>query len=257
MQSTKLTYFTMTKRGTTTANSIKSPSQPAIEKLLVCGLAAWVKHKAGNHNFPSIKVTLSSELKSSELQSSERSKTKASVQPKLREGRMVVIPKESRDSPGFINQRWATNELKICKCCDLFQQCVCAFLVCCVCTSFGLSEGAELAKTTGADRSLSLHAAEHPPQLQNVCFSTLPAIILAELLHTLPHCSLHLLSSGTLGRALTSPLNDIMCSVVTFQREFLMQQQQQQRWKRASAIIKSREQVDIGMQPLHCVHDLI
>lgn len=79
-QSTKLTYFTTTERGTTTANSIKVPLQLAEEKLLVCGPDAWVNRKAGNHNFPRIKVTLSSELKASELRSSERSKTKPSAQ---------------------------------------------------------------------------------------------------------------------------------------------------------------------------------
>lgn len=60
---------------------------------------------------------------------------------------LFVIHIEIKDSLKFINERWATNELKFCMCCDLFPQYVwvCIF-VCCVFTSFRPGEGAELAK---------------------------------------------------------------------------------------------------------------
>lgn len=60
---------------------------------------------------------------------------------------LFVIHIEIKDSLWFINERWATNELKFCMCCDLFPQYewVCIF-VCCVFTSFRPGEGAELAK---------------------------------------------------------------------------------------------------------------
>lgn len=59
----------------TTANSIKFPTQLVIKmargkKLPVSPLNSWVKYEAGNHNFTSIKVTWSSEPKSSKKEKS-------------------------------------------------------------------------------------------------------------------------------------------------------------------------------------------
>lgn len=63
----KLTYFTTTKRRTTTANSITFPVQLVIKwqdkKLPVSLLRFWVNNEAENQNFTSIKMTWSSELR--------------------------------------------------------------------------------------------------------------------------------------------------------------------------------------------------
>ena len=68
-------------------------------------LESWVNHKAGNHDFPSIKVTVGSELKSSEGAIKE-AKAKPTVQLlKNSEREVFVIPLESKDGQEFINQR--------------------------------------------------------------------------------------------------------------------------------------------------------
>lgn len=79
-------------------------------------LSSWVNYKAGNHDFLSIKVTCSSEPKSWERLIKKWNKTETLQCSILKSQREEVffIPLESTDSQEFINQRWTTNELKIC-----------------------------------------------------------------------------------------------------------------------------------------------
>lgn len=154
-------------------------------------------------------MTLSSEL--------ERSKTKPSVpRSEILKGSFRYSYRKQRQpeiNKSKMSHKWAKN-----------LQCVCAFLVCCVCTSFRLSEGAELAK---------------PPVLISRClftqWSILPnfrlfasalssAIIYTELFNTLFHCFHFINVIGTLDSALSS-LNDIMFSAATFQSAFFFLQQ--------------------------------
>lgn len=99
MQSTKLTYFTTTERGTATENSIKFPfflttsDRKQAEKLLVSVLNSWVNRKAGKHDFPSIKVTLSSELK--RVRVGAKQKLQCSFLKSRKGRRFFVIPLES------------------------------------------------------------------------------------------------------------------------------------------------------------------
>lgn len=90
---TKLTYFTTTKTRTTTANSIKFPMQLAIKmarrETSVSLLGFWVNNETENHNFTSIKVIWSSELKSSKKK--KKRKSTAFFDPNMQDVRYLLF----------------------------------------------------------------------------------------------------------------------------------------------------------------------
>lgn len=102
--------------------------------------------------------------------------------------------------------------------------CVCAFLVCSVCTSFRLGEGAKLAKPPMLISRCLLHAAERPPPPAPTSECLLQqlflVIISTELFNTLssPH-SLYL-PLYSLSGALKGSSNDIMFIAATFHSDF-------------------------------------
>ena len=104
--------------------------------------------------------------------------------------------------------------------------CVCAFLVCSVCTSFRLGEGAKLAKPPMLISRCLLHAAERPPPPAPTSECLLQqlflVIISTELFNTLssPH-SLYL-PLYSLSGALKGSSNDIMFIAATFHSDFFL-----------------------------------
>ena len=131
--------------------------------------------------------------------------------------------------------------------------CVCAFLVCSVCTSFRLGEGAKLEKPPMLISRCLLHAAERPPPPAPTSECLLQqlflVIISTELFNTLssPH-SLYL-PLYSLSGALKGSSNDIMFIAATFHSDFFFWLLSRQHFRYECVSVQSKTSILQRFEP--------